>query len=163
VPPSWSLHRVMASLWSPARAQVTPPRVLHGREPWALSGRRQGTHGRHRAGSCPNPKPRPSSTESGVRGGLFFGYTYVTAGLAKGPAWQCAAPSCSCGGPFSVFSTDLGAPGQGASARLGPQAAIVRLRRRLAYWQSRIASVWWVGARDGIAALDYWNRKAKRT
>ena len=57
----------------------------------------------------------------------------ATAGPAKGPAWQCAAPSCSCGGPFSVFSTDLESPGQGAPARLGPQSAIVRLRRRLAY------------------------------
>jgi hypothetical protein len=38
----------MASLWSP-RVQVKPPRVLHGSEPWALSGRRRGTHGRRRA------------------------------------------------------------------------------------------------------------------
>jgi hypothetical protein len=38
LPPSWPLHRVMASLWSP-RVQVRPSRVLHGSEPWALASR----------------------------------------------------------------------------------------------------------------------------
>jgi hypothetical protein len=43
LPPSGSLHQVMASLWTP-RVQVTPSRVLHGSEycvllpGWALSG-----------------------------------------------------------------------------------------------------------------------------
>jgi hypothetical protein len=67
VPPSWSLHRVTASVWA-SGVQVRPSRVLHGRGPWALSGRRQGTHGRHRAGPCANSKPRPTLVESGVRG-----------------------------------------------------------------------------------------------
>jgi hypothetical protein len=60
-----------------------------------------------------------------------------TAGLAKGPAWQCAAPSCSCGGPFSVFSAGLDAPGQGAPARLVSFLRNIRLQRRLANINNR--------------------------
>jgi hypothetical protein len=57
LPPSWSLHRVMTSLWSP-RVQVTPSRVLHGSEPWAPAGWRRGPHGRPRAVPSPNWNPR---------------------------------------------------------------------------------------------------------
>jgi hypothetical protein len=57
LPPSWSLHRVMASLWS-SRVQVTPPRVLHGSEPWALAERRCGPHGRAPPGR-PEPQLEP--------------------------------------------------------------------------------------------------------
>jgi hypothetical protein len=57
LPPSWSLHRVMASLWS-SRVQVPPPRVLHGSEPWALAERRCGPHGRAPPGR-PEPQLEP--------------------------------------------------------------------------------------------------------
>jgi hypothetical protein len=67
LPPSRSLHGVMASLWSP-RVQVTPSRVLHGSEPWALTGGRRGSHGRPRAGSSPNWDLRTAGAASGARG-----------------------------------------------------------------------------------------------
>jgi hypothetical protein len=56
LPPSWSLHRVMASLWG-LRVQVRPSHVLHGSEPWALAERWHGPHGRPRAGPSPNRNP----------------------------------------------------------------------------------------------------------
>jgi hypothetical protein len=65
LPPSWSLHRVMASLWSP-RVQVTPPRVLHGSEPWALAERWCGPHGRPRTGPSPNWNPRGAGAATGA-------------------------------------------------------------------------------------------------
>jgi hypothetical protein len=52
LPPSWSLHRVMTSLLSP-RVQVTPSRVLHGSEPWALTG-----------GAARPPRAPPGRSES---------------------------------------------------------------------------------------------------
>jgi hypothetical protein len=65
LPPSRSLHGVMTSLWSP-RVQVTPSRVLHGSEPWALTGGRRGPHGRPRAGSSPNWNPRQAGPAAGA-------------------------------------------------------------------------------------------------
>ena len=66
LPPSWSLHRVMTSLWSP-RVQVTPSRVLHGSEPWAPAGWRRGPHGRLRAVPSSNWNPRTAGPASGAR------------------------------------------------------------------------------------------------
>jgi hypothetical protein len=90
-----------------------------------------------RGGPCQNRKTGPIDGRTRRRRrrerGHWTGCAVSTAGPAKGPAWQCAAPSCSCGGPFSVFSTDLESPGQGAPARLGPPPAVVRLRRHLAH------------------------------
>jgi hypothetical protein len=55
----------MASLWSP-RVQVRPSRVLHGSEPWALSERWCGPHGRPRAGPSPNWNPRGAGAATGA-------------------------------------------------------------------------------------------------
>jgi hypothetical protein len=67
LPPSWSLHRVMASLWSP-RVQVRLFRVLHRSEPWALAVWRRGPHGRPRTAPSPNWNPRAAQPVSGARG-----------------------------------------------------------------------------------------------